>query len=148
MTIITHNPHFQDVQQFHAKFQVPLAGDTTLLEGEVLEFRSKFLQEELDEFVKAHDEGNLDDAIDALIDLAVVLYGTAQFMGISSDQWAEHWNEVHRRNMEKERCTDASQSKRGTSLDIRKPAGWVKPTHTPIVEKYRRIRGLKQDLED
>jgi hypothetical protein len=38
--------------------------------------------------------------------------------------------------MAKERCTDASQSKRGTALDIRKPEGWKKPSHTGIIEKY------------
>lgn len=128
--------HYQDILDFHEKFKVPLAPKHTLLEGEALKFRLDFLQEELDELRKAHDEGNLDDAVDALIDLEVVLLGTGQFMGISKEAYEEHWEEVHRANMSKERCTDASQSKRGTSLDIFKPPGWSKPSHTPIIEKY------------
>lgn len=130
------NSHYQDVLDFHEKFQVPLAPKHTLLEGEALKFRLDFLQEELNELRKAHEEGNLDDAIDAIIDLEVVLLGTAQFMGISPEAYEEHWDEVHTANMAKERCTDASQSKRGTALDIRKPEGWKKPSHTGIIEKY------------
>ena len=128
--------HYQDILDFHAKFQVPLADKPTLLQGEALKFRIDFLQEELDELKKAHVDGNLEDALDALIDLAVVLYGTAQFMGFSVEAWGEAWGEVHRANMSKERCTDASQSKRGTALDIRKPKNWVGPNHKPIIEKY------------
>jgi predicted HAD superfamily Cof-like phosphohydrolase len=130
------NSHYQDVLDFHEKFQVPLAPKHTLLEGEALKFRLDFLQEELNELRKAHEEGNLDDAIDAIIDLEVVLLGTAQFMGVSPEAYEEHWDEVHTANMAKERCTDASQSKRGTALDIRKPEGWKKPSHTGIIEKY------------
>ena len=130
------NSHYQDVLDFHNKFQVPLAPKHTLLEGETLEFRLNFLQEELDELRKAHEEGNLDDAVDALIDLEVVLLGTAQFMGISPEAYEDHWREVHTANMAKERATNASQSKRGTALDVVKPLGWQKPSHTPIIEKY------------
>jgi len=130
------NSHYQDVLDFHKKFGVPLAPKHTLLEGEALKFRLDFLQEELNELKKAHEEGNLDDAIDALIDLEVVLLGTGQFMGVSPEAYEEHWDAVHIANMSKERCTDASQSKRGAALDIRKPEGWKKPEHTPIIEKY------------
>lgn len=128
--------HFQDILDFHTKFGVPLAPKHSLLEGEALKFRLDFLQEELDELRKAHEEGNLEDAVDALIDLEVVLLGTSQFMGISKEAYEEHWEEVHRANMSKVRCTDASESKRGTSLDIRKPDGWTAPDHGPIIEKY------------
>jgi predicted HAD superfamily Cof-like phosphohydrolase len=128
--------HYQDVLDFHTKFEVPLASTTTLLEGEALEFRIKFLQEELDEFKKAHVENNLEDAIDALIDLQYVLAGTAQMMGISPEQWQEHWDVVQNANMSKVRAQSASESKRGTSLDVVKPFGWTAPNHTPIIQKY------------
>jgi predicted HAD superfamily Cof-like phosphohydrolase len=128
--------HFKDVLDFHEKFGVPLAPKHTLLEGETLKFRLDFLQEELNELREAHETGNLEDAVDALIDLEVVLHGTSQFMGISQEAYQEHWDAVHEANMAKERCTDASQSKRGTSLDIRKPMDWTAPDHGPIIEKY------------
>lgn len=127
---------FQDVLDFHTKYQVPLAEKLTLLSGDELEFRVKFLQEELDEFKKAHEEGNLADAIDALIDLAYVTFGAAQFMGIKTEQWQEHWDIVQHANMQKIMVENASESKRGYKFDIKKPAGWTPPDHTPIIEKY------------
>lgn len=130
------NTAYLDVLDFHNKFEVPLSDKPALLQGEALKFRVNFLQEELNELQKAHDDANLEDALDALIDLQVVLLGTAQFMGISHDCWQAAWKEVHRANMAKERCTDASQSKRGTALDIRKPAGWTAPNHTPIILQF------------
>lgn len=128
--------HYKNILDFHEKFQVPLANSPTLLSGETLKFRIDFLQEELNELKKAHVENNLEEAFDALLDLAVVLYGTAQFMGFSEEAWNEGFAEVHRANMSKVRATDASQSKRGTSLDVVKPEGWQAPNHTPIIEKY------------
>ena len=130
------NSHYQDVLNFHKKFGVPLAPKPTLLQGDELAFRIKFLQEELDEFKKAHDECNLEDAIDALIDLVYVAHGSAQFMGISTEQWDAHWSEVQECNMNKERVESADDSKRGYKFDIKKPTNWVGPNHTPIIEKF------------
>lgn len=131
---MTHT--YQDVKDFHTKYQVPLADNVTLLAGDELAFRVKFMQEELDEFVKAHEEANINDAIDALIDLVYVVHGTAQFMGISTEQWQEHWDVVQNANMQKIMVENASESKRGYKFDIKKPAGWVAPDHGPIVAKY------------
>jgi predicted HAD superfamily Cof-like phosphohydrolase len=128
---------YQDVMDFHIKYQVPLKSTPQLLSGDEKVFRINFLKEELKEFEKAHEEGNLEDAIDALIDLAYVTFGAAQFMGISTDQWLEHWNEVQRANMEKVMVESADDSKRGYKFDIKKPASWVGPNHTPIIEKYK-----------
>ena len=41
--------------------------------------------------------------------------------------WQSLWNEVQRANMTKVRADDESQSKRGSNLDVIKPAGWVGP---------------------
>ncbi|MEM2159589.1 MAG: hypothetical protein QXN55_01390 [Candidatus Nitrosotenuis sp.] len=148
MTQQKENSAFKDILNFQQKFNVPLATVPSLLEGEMFEFRTKFLQEELDEFIEAHQTNNLELALDSLIDLAVVLYGTAQIMGISHECWVEAWNEVHRANMSKERAVSASQSKRGTAYDIIKPKNWQAPNHKPILEKYSRLASLKQDMED
>jgi len=129
---------YQDVQNFHDKFQVPLAAKPQLLDDEAYNFRLKFLQEELREFVDANYHGELPKAFDALIDLVYVAYGTAQMMGCSPAMWQELWNAVQEANMSKVRASSASESKRGTSLDVVKPAGWVSPDqkHKEIIERY------------
>ena len=120
----------QDVRDFHHKFQVPLCSVPSLLDPATREFRVKFMQEELNEFIEANQEGSLHKAADALIDLAYVVHGTAVMMGLP---WASLWKEVQRANMSKVRATDASQSKRGTSLDVIKPEGWKAPNFDPFL---------------
>lgn len=97
------------------------------LDQETHDYRVKFLHEELQEYIEAE---TLEDKIDALVDLVVVAMGTAHMHGFD---WSSHWNEVHRANMQKERCTDASQSKRGSALDLIKPEGWVGPSHSQFL---------------
>lgn len=116
-----------DVLAFQQKFQVPMASEPSFLDDAGFEFRMKFLKEELIEFEQAHQEGDMHGAADALVDLAYVLHGTALMMGLP---WPRLWAEVQRANMTKERAASASQSKRGSALDIIKPTGWVGPDHT------------------
>lgn len=116
-----------DVLAFQQKFNVPMAKEPSFLDREAFNFRWKFMQEELNEFVTAHNEGDMHGAADALVDLAYVLHGTALMMGLP---WPMLWSEVQRANMAKERATSASQSKRGTALDVIKPEGWKGPDHT------------------
>lgn len=124
-----------DVRAFHAKFGLAYDGDGSsprLLADDVFLFRLKFLQEELDELVRAHDEGNLPNVADALADLIYVASGTAHLAGIPLDPV---WAEVQRANLAKERATSAAdpRGKRGHALDVVKPAGWTGPDHRPAL---------------
>lgn len=132
--------NFDDVGEFHQKFGLPAVGRThpinpTLLDDETYRFRLKFMAEELEEFVTANLEGNLEKAADALIDLVYVVMGTAHKMGLP---WQELWSEVHRANLGKERATSSDQSKRGSQLDVIKPPGWQPPEIARILGRYRR----------
>lgn len=122
----------QDVIHFHQKFGVPVATEPSFLNCEAYAFRVKFMQEELDEFREAHSTGDMHGAADALVDLVYVVQGTAHMMGLP---WPLLWSEVQRANITKVRATDASQSKRGTALDVIKPPGWVAPDHTAALGK-------------
>ena len=133
--------HYNDVRDFHLKFGVPTEADVDhpqLPSRDVVSYRKNFLQEELDEFEFATENGDLANAADALLDLVYVAYGTALLMGISPDCWNELWNDVQRANMAKERATgaDDSRSKRSHSLDVVKPEGWVGPNGTAILNKH------------
>jgi len=129
---------FRDVIAFHRKFQVPTESSPITLTGEELEFRAKFMQEELDEFKKSSDEMDLIEAIDAICDLLYVAYGTLDFMGISPEQFEEHWNAVQDCNLNKIMVESAEESKRGYKFDIKKPKNWVSPNakHETILKKY------------
>ena len=118
-----------DVAAMHTRFGVNSAIDK--LSGEhlakFLEFRIKFLQEELDEMVTAE---NADDVVDALIDLCVVAIGTLDAFHVDAD---EAWNRVHEKNMQKEVGIKESRPNPLGLPDLIKPAGWTAPTHADNV---------------
>ena len=124
-----------DVNDFHVKFGVDTPIFPELMNPEAFAFRVKFMQEELDEFVEAHNEGDMVKAFDALLDLTYVAKGTACFMGIDAIQWGAGWDIVHNANMQKQRAQSASESKRGTALDVIKPPGWEVHKPEPHLKK-------------
>lgn len=125
---MTTNSNFDDVKAFHAKFGVPEAQVPAFLDPAAHDFRVKFMQEELQEFIDDSRIGNMHGAADALVDLVYVALGTAAMMGLP---WQELWDEVQRANISKVRASsDGSNSKRKSALDVVKPAGWRAPDHT------------------
>jgi len=130
---------YLDVLAFHYKFGVlPTRGVPHVPARDVTDFRTRFLQEELDEFKVAVELNDLPKALDALLDLVYVANGTALLMGISPECWREMWDEVQRANMTKVRASgaDDERSKRKHSLDVVKPAGWRGPQHEPILLRH------------
>ena len=129
--------YFDDVGEFHKKFELPYFGDDgapcRLTDADVTEFRRKFMQEELDEFTSAYEAGDLHDAADALADLIFVALGTAHFLRIPFDAV---WREVQRANMTKVRAAGADDplSKRRHRFDVVKPANFIPPNHRPALE--------------
>lgn len=144
---------FQDVQAFHRKFglerpEQPLAQ----LNPDVAEFRIKFMAEELIEYAKTQGfdlaftvddsqtparDMSIDGAIDGLLDLVYVAYGTVDLHGFEAQP---HWDQIQRANMSKERAQDAEHSKaktgRGHQLDVVKPEGWQPPDHKAAFRTY------------
>ena len=141
-----------DITEFHTKFELDALHPMGALDKETEAFRKKFLREELDEWLWAQqiafqettrpilerDEAEytvqLEKALDGLVDLAYVLFGTVYLHGFK-DVFAEAWRRVHEANMQKVRADlDGSDSKRGSSLDVVKPAGWEAPQFSDLVE--------------
>jgi predicted HAD superfamily Cof-like phosphohydrolase len=140
-----------DIEEFHTRFYLEPNHPMGALSNDTAKFRYKFLCEEMEEWWKhqcaaydettrpmfARDEANytyhLEEALDGLVDLAYVLFGTVYLHGFKGI-FAEAWRRVHAANMQKVRAELDSDSKRGSSLDVVKPAGWEKPTHTDLVE--------------
>lgn len=123
--------HF-DVWCFNCKFDLPRPKTPQLLDSYTFHFREGFLREELDEFYTAHQHADLAGAADALVDLVYVALGTAIMMGLP---WQALWDEVQRANMSKVRAASAEDSKRGSTLDVVKPPGWVAPDISAVLRR-------------
>lgn len=131
-----------DVGDFHCKFELD---HTTCSKGcgrtgprpwddELVKFRTKFLHEELKEFEDAVAERDHAKIFDALIDLVYVAHGTAHLLGYP---WRIGWDAVQAANMAKQRAAkDGSDSVRGSSFDVVKPASWIPPDIEGVLQAY------------
>lgn len=100
---------------------------------ELLEFRIRFLREELQEFINAAQTNDHPKMFDALLDLAYVTFGTAHVLGYP---WQAGWDLVQTANIQKERAVSAEQSVRGSTLDVIKPPGWTPPDIQGLLERF------------
>jgi len=121
----------EDIRDFHKMLEVEPETYRKALSWETMKFRVQFLQEELDELSLAYAMNKPDEIFDALIDLVYVALGTMYLMDLP---FYEGWAEVHKANMLKRRAKDATESKRGSSLDAIKDPGWPSPDLSKIIE--------------
>lgn len=112
----------KDVDAFHKKFGRKAAKRPELLSVDEFEFRLKFIQEELDETVRAYAAKDLEEFADGLVDIVYVTLGAAQLAGLPFDKL---WAAVHKANMKKKKAKAAADSTRGYAFDIVKPKGWA-----------------------
>lgn len=130
---------FHLVQQMHQKFGIEYNGEPRQLDKEEFEFRIKAFNEEINEYIKAYEEGNLEDQLDALIDLMVFALGACEKQGF---HFVEHaFSRVMTANMAKERVANASESKRGHAFDLKKPEGWRAPYFGDLL-KHHQYKGI------
>jgi predicted HAD superfamily Cof-like phosphohydrolase len=90
--------------------------------------RRRLLREELEEYCTAD---NLEEQLDALVDLMYVLLGTAYLHGFN--RFGEAWSRIQAANMLKVRATVPEDSPRGSTLDVVKPPGWSPASLTDLV---------------
>lgn len=115
----------KDIAEMHAHYGVNEVVKNMKPETlrEFLQFRIRFLQEELDEMSEAT---NAEDVVDALIDLCVVAIGTLDSFDVNSHQ---AWDEVLKANMNKVVGVKASRPNPLGLPDLIKPEGWTAPSH-------------------
>jgi predicted HAD superfamily Cof-like phosphohydrolase len=130
---------FEDVGSFHRKFNLPATRDGRAHEipdAETVNYRIKFMEEELGEFARAYLSRDAAGMLDALVDLAWVAMGTAHYMGAP---FTEAWDEVVRANMAKVLATEGdAEHKRGPAEVIRKPPGWQAPDIEAVLDRHDR----------
>ena len=124
---------FNNIRTMHNKFNFIPADKPQILPPLLQQFRIDFIQEEMDELVEATHNKDIEEIIDALIDIMVVAAGTLDLMGCDSQA---HWDEVHHCNMRKVHASIDNKSKRGlVDMDLVKPAGWTGPDHRRILDE-------------
>lgn len=124
-----------DIAEMHDKFgvnKVVRSMDADTLKS-FLEFRIRFLQEELDEM---KNTDNMEDVTDALIDLCVVAIGTLDALDIDAEL---AWDRVHQANMAKQVGIKASRPNPLGLPDLIKPEGWVAPSHADNIGLLRKL---------
>jgi predicted HAD superfamily Cof-like phosphohydrolase len=114
--------YMQHIKVMHEKFQIE--GEFT---QEEKDFRYECMLEEVNEYRVAN---NREDELDALVDLAVFLFGTVDRMGFN-DNFYRAYVRVSKANLEKE--LGPNNKRGGFKLDLRKPEGWVPPNLSDLV---------------
>lgn len=111
---------------FHSKFKIDYTGPPRILPEDMAYDRINFMNEELDEYVKASAENNKEEMLDAIIDLIYVCVGTGILHGFDLD---EAFRRVHMANIKKEAVPNLANGKMG----IIKPEGWKPPNLEDLV---------------
>lgn len=108
------------------------------------QFRVACMAEELSEYTAATTH---EDRLDALVDLAVFVVGTALRHGYTKAAWDEAFNRVITANMEK--VAGPVTNQRGEStFDLGKPEGWVAPELADIIDALRHGFGIGDGAEN
>jgi predicted HAD superfamily Cof-like phosphohydrolase len=94
---------------------------------EYLDFRLKFLYEELNETALAVDARDPEEIVDGLIDLCVVAIGTLDAFNVDA---YEAWDRVAEANMAKQVGQKESRPNPLGLPDLVKPSGWKAPDHS------------------
>ena len=114
------------VREFQERFGQGYSGPPRELPASVASLRKKLVNEESGELVLAIDRGELDEQLDAIVDLLYVTIGTATAAGFGHVLNAAFMR-VHEANMRKVLVESRHGSKRDSAWDIVKPEGWEKP---------------------
>ena len=122
----------KDIHEMHEKYGVgdwmglrEMNNERELLQ-QFLDFRIKFLKEELDETAKAVQDKDPEEIVDGLIDLCVVAIGTLDAFGIDAHK---AWDEVLKANMSKEVGVKESRPNPLGLPDLVKPDDRKAPSH-------------------
>jgi predicted HAD superfamily Cof-like phosphohydrolase len=115
---------FNRVGEFRQNMSLPIGKTPQLLTPAETSYFARFIMEELSEYLRAVEEGDLVGAADAIVDLIYVTMGCAHAMGLPFDKL---FDVVHKANMAKEPAGEFTRSQRGSQYDVVKPFGWIAP---------------------
>ena len=97
-----------------------------------LEFRAKFIQEELTELFEAINNEEPDEVVDAFIDIIVIALGSLDAFDVDIKK---AWKRVHHANMQKKIGVKDSRPNPLGLPDLVKPESWQAPQHFDNIGK-------------
>ena len=118
-----------DLHNMYQRFDFDVCYKPQLLSRKVAGDRLNHIKEEMDELTAAVNSDDLPEVADALVDLVVLLKGTAVMMGLP---WGSMWDEVHRANTDK--VTGINPKRPDHGHDLVKPEGWLPPRIKEILD--------------
>lgn len=130
--------YYRDVGDFHRKFGIPAFDPRKACafpSKEIVDYRVKFLEEELQELKEAIEANDLVEVMDALADIVYVACGTAHYFNAP---FAQIWSEIHRANMDRIKVTPENcppEKKYRPDLVI-KPPGWKAPEIQALLDLH------------
>jgi len=131
----------QDIEDMHVKYGTKDWVETNRNDPEklrsYLEFRIKFIREELMETEAAFTHYDSEEIVDGLIDICVVAIGTLDAFGVDA---YKAWDEVLKANLSKEIGVKESRPNPLGLPDLVKPEGWEAPSHEGNHGKFNDIR--------
>mgnify|MGYP003139862200 FL=1 len=119
----------KDIEEFHKKFDLPRRHGIKN-NKDIVDFRIKFLEEELRELKEGVEDNDDAKILDSLVDIVYVAIGTAYIFDYPF--WVA-WKEVQDANMKKER-KESARSK----FDVTKPKGWKHPDIKQVLKTFKR----------
>lgn len=124
------------VQEFHETYGLPVEGGQTTGSEKTKQLRINLLQEELDELKEALQSDDMQETLDALIDLQYVLDGAFLSFGMQEVKQAA-FEEVHRSNMSK-LGEDGKPIRRESDGKVMKGPNYFKPDIAQFIEEKKK----------
>jgi len=104
-------PFVDEVEEFNATFGKPNNYEPTVPEEKDWKFVYDFILEELEEYKKACEQGNIIEILDALCDIAYVSIGNGTMLHGLKDKILPAYEEVQASNMSKSCSTEEEADK-------------------------------------
>ena len=134
-----------EVEEFNTTFGKPNNYEPTIPEEKEWKFVYDFILEELEEYKKACEEGNIVEVLDALCDIAYVSIGNGTMLHGLKDKILPAYEEVQASNMSKSCSTqeEAVRTAERRAIEQKEPCHWEKVGERFVVYRPRDRKVMK-----
>src|SRR3990167_1809648 len=113
-----------DIQKMYDKYGFNTYNFSEEKLNSFLDFRVKFIEEELSELKSAIEQRDKSEVVDAIIDIIVVAIGTLHLFDVEIHK---AWDEVLKTNLMKKVGEKDTRKNNFGFPDLIKPEGWISP---------------------